>query len=199
MRTSRNICAYQNVRFQSKYMRTSWNICAYPKYLLTCKISAHIKNIRAHEIFAPMKCSRLWNIRAYLKYLRIYKIYAPHPECSRLIIYDSNKAAVEIFAPYKRCMRPENRRPNSYYLGSAESPTSDSFSVWLKSSRSGDVASLPCSPQMGSALRPPSLYGRRLCRTVLTVVPARPAKIFAPCQMFAARIFPPFFWEKSKT
>ncbi len=55
-------------------------------------------------------------------------------------MYDSNKAAVEIFSPYKRCMRPENRHPNSYYLGSAESPTS-SFSVWLKSSRSGDVVS----------------------------------------------------------
>ena len=98
--------------------------------------------------------------------MRICKIYAPHSKCSRLIIYDSNKAAIEIFAPYERCMRPENRRPNSYYLGSAESPTSDSFSVWLKSSRSGDVASPPCSPQVGSALRPPSLYGRRLCRTV---------------------------------
>ncbi len=50
-------------------MRTSQNICAYPKYSLTCKI------------FAP-----------YLKYLRIYEIYAPQQECSRLIIYDSNKA-----------------------------------------------------------------------------------------------------------
>ncbi len=114
--------------------------------------------------------------------MRIYKIYAPHQECSRLIIYDGNKAAVEIFAPYERCMRTENRRSNSYYLGSAESPTSDSFSVWLKSSRSGDVVSPPCSPQVGSALRPPSLYGRRLCRTAVpAVVPARPAKIFASC------------------
>ncbi len=98
-----------------------------------------------------------------------------------LIIYDSNKAAVEIFAPYEQCMRPKNRRPNSYYLGSAESSTTDSFSVWLKSSRSGDVVSPPCSPQVGFAPRPPSLYGRRLCRTLPAVVPARPAKIFAPC------------------
>ncbi len=60
-----------------KYLRIS-------KYSLPIKIYAHI-----------------------LKYLRIYKIYAPHPKCSRLIIYDSNKAAVEIFPPYKRCMRPE--------------------------------------------------------------------------------------------
>ncbi len=63
----------------------------------------------------------------HLKYLRIYKIYAPHSKYPRLIIYDSNKAAVEIFAPYEKYMRPENRRPNSYYLGSAESPTSDFF------------------------------------------------------------------------
>ncbi len=69
-------------------------------------------NIRAHEMFAPMKCSRPWNVRAhdilaYQKYLRIHKIFAPHQECLRLIIYDSNEAAVEIFADYKRCMRPQ--------------------------------------------------------------------------------------------
>ncbi len=81
-------------------------------------------------------------------------------------MYDSNKAAVEIFAAYKDVCARKCWRPNSCYLGSAESPTSDSFSVWLKSSRSGDVASPLCSPQVGSALRPPSLYGRRLCRTV---------------------------------
>ncbi len=82
-----------------------------------------------------------------------------------------------------------NRRPNSYYLGSAESPTSDSFSVWLKSSRSGDVVSPPCSPQVGSAPRPPGLYGRHLCRTVPAVVPARPAKIFASCPNIRGRIY----------
>ena len=47
-------------------------------------------------------------------------MYVPHLKYSRLIIYDSNKAAVEIFAPHEKCMRPENRHPNSYYLGSAE-------------------------------------------------------------------------------
>ncbi len=78
-------------------MRTPWNICAYLKCLLTS------------EMFAP-----------HLKYLRISKIYAPHLKYLRLIIYDSNKAAVEIFAPYEEYMRP-----NSYYLGSAESPSSD--------------------------------------------------------------------------
>ncbi len=69
-----------------------------------------------------------------------------------------------------KAMRPsENWRPNSasaYYLGSAESPTADFFQVWLKSSHSGDVASRSCSPQVTWALRPPSLYGRRLSRTV---------------------------------
>ncbi len=63
-------------------MRTSWNICAYPKYLLTSKT------------FAP-----------YLKYLRISQIYAPHLKYPRLIIYHSNKAAVEISAPYEEYMR----------------------------------------------------------------------------------------------
>jgi hypothetical protein len=46
------------------------------------------------------------------------------------------------------------RRPDSYNLGSAESPTSDSFSVRLKSSLSDGVASPPCSPQVESAHRP---------------------------------------------
>ncbi len=41
----------------------------------------------------------------HLKYSRICKIYVPHPKCLRLIIYDSNKAAVEIFAPHEKCMR----------------------------------------------------------------------------------------------
>jgi hypothetical protein len=50
--------------------------------------------------------------------------------------------------PMKDVCAHKCRLPNSYYLGSAESPTSDSFSVWLKSSRSGDVASPPCSPQV---------------------------------------------------
>jgi hypothetical protein len=40
---------------------------------------------------------------------------------------------------------------------------------------------------VGSAPRPSSLYGRRLCRTVPAVVPARPAKIFAPCQNIHGR------------
>ncbi len=116
MRTSQNICAYTEISAHTQ------NICLHKKYSLTSKI------------FAP-----------HPKYLHISKIYAPHLECSRLIICDSNKAAVEISAPYEeymrmskiytyvqnicaKCMRPsENWRPNSYYLGSAESPSSDFF------------------------------------------------------------------------
>ncbi len=41
----------------------------------------------------------------------------------------------------------------------------------------------------GSALRTPSLYGRRLCRTVLAVVPARPARIFASCPNIRGRVY----------
>jgi hypothetical protein len=45
----------------------------------------------------------------------------------RHIIYDRNKADVEISAPIKIYAPTENWHPNSYYLGSAESPTSDFF------------------------------------------------------------------------
>ena len=93
----------------SKYLRTS-KIFAYIQIYAYLEISAHIQNICLH-----------------LKYLRRSKLSAPHLKYLRLIIYDSNKAAVEISAPYEEYMRPENRRPNSYYLGSAESPTSDFF------------------------------------------------------------------------
>ena len=169
-------------------MRTSWNICAYPKYLLPCKIFAPSKYPLTSKIFAP-----------YLKYLRIYKIYAPHQECSRLIIYDSNKAAVEIFAPYERCMRPENRRPNSYYLGSAESPTSDSFSVWLKSSirwcclSSMQSSSGVCSQaaQLIWAVSLPYCTG---CCTSTTCQNIRVLSKYS-----RPHIFSPFSWEKSKT
>jgi hypothetical protein len=85
------------------------------------------------------------------------------------------------------------------YLGSAESPTSDFFQVWLKSSCSGDVVSPQCSPQVIWAPRPPSLYGRRLSRTVLAVVPARLAKICVLSKYLRPHIFSPFPGEKSKT
>ena len=101
-----------------------------------------------------------------------------------------------------RTMRPlKYRRPNyasAYYLGSEESPTDDFLQVWLKSSSSDDVASCASGPQVAWTLRPPSLYGRRLSRTVPAVVPAWPAKIFTPCQMFAAANISTFFLGKIK-
>ncbi len=97
-------------------------------------------------------------------------------------------------------MRPsENQAPASaYYLGSAESPTADFLQVWLKSSRSGDVASRSCSPQVTWRLRPPSLYGRRLPRTVPAVVPARLDKISALCQNIRSRLYFHHFLGKSQ-
>ncbi len=99
-------------------------------------------------------------------------------------------------------MRPsENWRPNSasaYYLGSAESPTADFFQVWLKSSRSGDVASRSCSPQVTWTLRPPCLYGRRLSRTVPAVVPARLVKISALCPNICGLLYFHHFLGKSQ-
>ncbi len=122
------------------------------------------------------------------------------------MIYNRNKADVEISAPIKiyapKAMRPsENWRPNSasaYYLGSAESPTADFFQVWLKSSRSGDVASRSSSPQVTWALRPPSLYGRRLSHTVPAVVPARLVKISAPGPNICGCIYYHHFLGKSQ-
>ncbi len=110
-------------------------------------------NICVHEISASMKYLRPWNICAHeisapMKYLSPHEISTPRQGCSRLKIYNSNKANVA----GRKC-----RRPDSYYLGSAESPTSDSFSVRLKSSLSDGVASPPCSPQVESAHRPAQL------------------------------------------
>ncbi len=94
------------------------------------------------------------------------------------------------------------RHPDSYYLGSTESPTSDSFSVRLKSSLSDGVASPSCSPQVESALRPAQLiwaaslpYCTGLYRLV---VPARPAWMFAPIKCSRPRIFWPPFLGKIK-
>ncbi len=110
--------------------------------------------------------------RLCIKYLCIYKIYVPHQECSRLIIYDSNKAAVEISRPMKDvCAQDIGAQMLTFWARQNLQLLTPSQSGWR--ARSGDVASPSCSPQVGSALRPPSLFGRRLCRTVPAVVPAR--------------------------
>jgi hypothetical protein len=76
----------------------------------------------------------------------------------RRIIYARTKVDVEISAPYENlCAYQKVRRPSkvrriscapAYYLGSAESKTADFLQVWLKSSRSSDVASRACRPQV---------------------------------------------------
>jgi hypothetical protein len=89
-------------------------------------------------------------------------------------------------------MRPSKyRRPNSasaYYLGSAESPTADFLQVWLKSSRSDDVASRASGPQVGDGLPARCFYLRTLSRTVPAVVLARLVKISALCSNICARL-----------
>jgi hypothetical protein len=186
----------------SKYLRIS-------KYSLPIKIYAHIlkylripQNIRLHVKYSLIsKYSLTSKIFApYLKYLHIHKIYAPHQECSRLIIYNSNKAAVEIFAPYKRCMCPENRRPNSNYLGSAESPTSDSFSVWLKSSHVQVMLPLlQAVLKWGSALSGPAYMGGVSAVLYRLLYRHDLPKYSRPVQMFAAANISTFFLGKSKT
>ena len=76
--------------------------------------------------------------------------------------------------------------------------SSDSFSVWLKSSRSGDVASPPCSPQVGICSQTAQLIWAASLPYCTGCCTARPAKIFAPCQMFAAANISTFFLGKIK-
>ena len=123
-------------------------------------------------MFAPMKCLRpcfvcAHDIRAYPKYLRIHKISAPHQECSRLIIYDSNKAPVEIFAANKRCMRPQMLASKTLTIWARQNLQllTPSQSGWRALSQMV-LPLLHAVLKWESALRPPSLYGRRLCRTV---------------------------------
>jgi hypothetical protein len=121
----------------------------------------------------------------------------------RHIIYARAKTDVEISAPDENYWAYQKVRHPSYapirkigaqtlrlltIWASAESPTADFLQVWLKSSRSSDVASCACRPQVIWGLRLPSLYGRRLSRTVPAVVPARLVKISALCQILCARL-----------
>ncbi len=122
----------------------------------------------------------------------------------RHIIYARTKSDVEIstsdenFYAYKKIRRPSCAP--AYHLGSAESPTADFLQVWLKSSRSSDVASQVCRPQVIWRLRPLCFYGQRLSRTVPAVAPARLVKISADCQIFCARLnFHHFLWKIQKS
>ncbi len=122
----------------------------------------------------------------------------------RHIIYDRNKADLEISAPIKICA------PNVcvYQKIGVHTLTiwarqnlqllTSSKSGWGESSRSGDVASPSCGPQVTWALRPPRLYWRRLSRTVPAVVPARLAKISASCPNICRRIYVHHFLGKNQ-
>ncbi len=161
-------------------------------------------NVCAHEMFAPMKCSRPWNVFAHKtfaspKYLRIHKIYAPHQECSRLIIYNSNKAAVKIFAAYERCMRPRMYAPKLLLFGLGRISN-----FWLLLSLAEELSFRWCclssmQSSSGDLLSDrPAYRGGVSAVLYLLVVLARPAKIFAPCQMFAAANISTFFLGKIK-
>ncbi len=144
-------------------------------------------NVRAHEIFAPMKYLRPWNIRAHeifapMKYLRPHEIFAPRQRCSRLIIYDSDKATVEISAAYKRCWRPKmlaagNVGVQTLTIWARQNlQPSDSFSVRLKSSplRWCCLSSMQSSSGICSQTRSAYMGGVSAVLSRL-VVPARPA------------------------
>jgi hypothetical protein len=96
------------------------------------------------------------NLGACSKLRQMFKIWA-EKLCGIVkfmchIIYARTKADVEISASDENfCAYQKIRRPScvsAYYLGSAESPTADFLQVWLKSSRSSDVASRACRPQV---------------------------------------------------
>ncbi len=139
-----------------------------------------------------MKYSRPWNICvhdicAYPKYLRIHEIIAPHRECLRLIIYDSNKAAVEIFAAYKRCMRPQMLASKLLLFG-----LSRISNFWLLLSPAEELSLRWCclsSMQSSSGVcsqNRSAFMGGVSAVLYQLVVPARPAWIFTSYQMFAA-------------
>ena len=163
-------------------------------------------NILAHEIFAPMKYSRPWNVRAHeifapIKYLRPHEISAPRQRCSRLIIYDSNKATVEISAAYQRCWRPEMlaSRLLLFGLGRISNLLTPSQSGW-RALLSEGVASPPCSPQVESAHRPAQLiWAASLPYCPGLLYRHDLPKCSRPSNVGGREYFDPLFWEKSKT
>ncbi len=175
----------------SKYLRISkisasnQNICAH------VKISAHIQNICLHlkylltsKIFAP-----------HLKYLRISKIYAPHLKYLRLTIYDSNKAAVEISAPYEEYMRPKlllfglGRISNFWLLPSLAEELSFRWCCLSSMQSSSEICT-----QAAQLIWVASLPYCTGCCTGTTCQNIRVLSKYS-----RPHIFSPFSWEKSKT
>jgi hypothetical protein len=155
----------------------AWNNNSHTKYLLPIKMYAHTS-----------KYSRPW------KYLRIHKISAPHQECSRLIIYDSNKAAVEIFAANKRCMRPQMLASKLLLFG-----LSRISNFWLLLRPAEDLSLRWCclssmQSSSGNLLSDrPAYMGGVSAVLYRLVVPAQPVQIFASCPIFAAANISTFF------
>ncbi len=127
----------------------------------------------------------------------------------RHIIYDRTKADAEISAPGENLWAYQKVRWISYapvkklgahqkvrrissapacYLGSAESPTADFLQIWLKSSRSSDVPSHSCRPQVIWRLRPLCFYGQRLSRTVPACCTGTTCQNLRGCQNLCARL-----------
>ncbi len=186
----------------------------------TQNISLH-QNVRAHEMLAAMKCQRPWNVGGHemlaamkcwrpwnvgghemlatMKYLRLHEMSAPRQGCWCLIIYDSNRATIEMLAAYKRCWRPEMLASRLLLFGLGRISTlSPSQSGWR--SLSEGVASPPCSPQVESAHRSAQLiwaaslpyWHSLLYRHDLPKCPR-------PSNVRSRQHFDPLFWEKSKT
>ena len=168
------------------YNNNLHKIFAYIKIFAPMKYSRPW-NIRAHEIFAPMKYLRPW------KYLHPCEISALRQGCSCLIIYDSNKAAVEISAA-------GNVGVQTLTIWARQNLHSVSFSVRLKSSLSEGVASPPCSPQVESALRPAQLiWAESLPYCTGLLYRHELPKCSRPSNVGGRRYFDPLFGEKSKT
>ncbi len=161
-------------------------------------------NVHAHEIFAPMKYSRPWNIRAHeifapMKYLLQCEISAPHQGCSRLIIYDSNKATVEISVAYKRCWRPKMLASRLLLFGLGRISN-----FWLLLSPAEELSSQMVLPLLHAVLKwnlltdPLSIYGRCLCCTVPACCTGTTCLNVRALQMFAAADILTLFSEKNQ-
>ncbi len=123
---------------------------------------------------------------------------APSQECWRVIIYDINRAAVEMYGrrPTKDVGGRKCRRPDSYYLGSAEYP------LCLLLSPAEDLSQkvlplLHAVPKWNLLTDPLSLYGRRLCRTGTACCTGTTCLNVRALQMFAAADILTLFSKKN--
>ncbi len=114
-------------------------------------------------------------------------------------MYDSNKAAVEIFAAYKRCMHPQMLAPKLLLFGLGRISN-----FWLLLSLAEELSfrwcclsSMQSSSEDLHSDRPAYIGGVSAILYRLVVL-ARPAQILAPCQMFTAANISTSFLGKIK-